>query len=134
MFIHANISGGVIMKKNYAFDFNAYQTKNELLVVKSTIEKIVKDWLTENESSGDTISLLRELLNADPEFPTISPNELLPDFIQRLWSQPHQCIPSLSKSTTNKDIKELIQDIIRQELMQYPAHDVKAASKNNSFF
>ena len=97
--------GGISMISSNFFD--DYQKKNIMIHLKNTIEKTINNWLKDDNIKLDN---LRKLSEVDIDSDTLPANLSLPDFIRRLWSDPHQTFNTLSPSISKGDVRNLTKE------------------------
>ena len=88
--------------------FLEYQKKNTLKLLKDSVEKIINEWLSEDDKRHTKLKNIKQLSEKDVDSNAFSEQESLPDYVTRLWIDPHQTLTSLNSNISKTEIRNLI--------------------------
>ena len=94
--------------------FREYQKAGLLALIQQSIKKVLVNWLSDREHSGERMELLEDLLKNGVENCEQEKLRKLPTYIQRIWSDPHAVISELANIPV-EEIRNLVEITIREE-------------------
>ncbi|HAT8180245.1 TPA: hypothetical protein ACG3OK_003177 [Legionella pneumophila] len=94
--------------------FKDYQKKNVMRLLKDTIEKIVNEWLKADDEDHTKLKSLQQLSEMDIDSCVFSKHSPLPDFVMRLWLDPHKALDTLDKNISKTEVRTLIKETAKE--------------------
>lgn len=105
-------------KKSGTF-FQEYQKQNVMIQLQKTLEKIINQWLTTDDVKHTKLESLQQVEKMDVNSDEFPKNSLLPDFVIRLWQDPHQALNALDSEISKTEIKNLIKKTAKEAELVY---------------
>jgi hypothetical protein len=100
------------MNKENSF-FKSYQKENTLRMLKESLEKTIKEWLKSDDENHTKLTNLQQFSELDIDSPALL---TLPHYVMQLWNEPHQAITALAPEISKKDIRNLIQITVKEQI------------------
>lgn len=97
--------------------FQKYQKINTLVFIKNTINDSINNWLSSIDDDEIKIEKLQQIVNLGIESSIYSKTiDSLPDFLERLWNNPHKTINALNSTILKREIRELIKETAQEKI------------------
>ncbi|HAT6976831.1 TPA: lpg2149 family Dot/Icm T4SS effector [Legionella pneumophila] len=94
--------------------FKDYQKKNVMRLLQDSLEKIINEWLKTDDESHTKLKSLQQLSEMDINATSFAERSPLPDFVTRLWLDPHKALDALDKNISKVEIRKLIKETARE--------------------
>ena len=104
--------------------FKNYQKENILRMLKESIEITIKKWLDSDDEIHQKLTNLQQFSELALDSPALL---TLPQYVKNIWDEPHQVITALAPEISIKDIRNLIQITVKEQLkltMSERAHNI----------
>ncbi len=93
--------------------FEVHQKKNVMRLLRDSVEKILNQWLITDDEDHTKLKNLQQLGEKDLETNTFPENQA-PDYVIRLWLDPHQALKTLDSKISIQDIRTLIKEAAKE--------------------
>lgn len=83
-------------------------------LLQESLEKIINEWLKTDDESHTKLRSLQELSEMDINATSFAEHSPLPDFVTRLWLDPHKALDALDQKISKSEIRKLIKETARE--------------------